>query len=206
MPVDLAEWQRQHPAARHSSLLANLRLTEIESEQPSASAGGDESPRAALLAAPPHARRELAESYLRERISRVLGVPSERLDAHQSLNDLGIDSLMAVELRNHVQSQLGVSIPLAKLMQDPTLAQLAQVVLEQLDGAPPPALAPAQPAIPSPAPATAKATAQPAAASKTNSAPSAHSAAETLAQIHELSDDQVDALLRRMLSEEEQQA
>ena len=197
MPVDLAQWQRQHPYARHSSLLANLRLTELEPE-PSAAAG-ESSPREAMLAAPPQARRELVEGYLRERLSRVLGVPSEKLDAQQSLNDLGIDSLMAVELRNHVQAHLSVTIPMAKLMQDPTLAQLAQVVLDQLGSSPP---EPVQ------ATATGPRTKSRRRGPPLNPIPNrAHaSAEETLAQIHELSDDQVDALLRRMLSEEEQQA
>jgi len=202
MPVDLREWQRQHPGANQSSLLANLRLTEgiadeatLATDEPDAA-----SPRAALEAAAPEARRELAERYLRERISRVLRIAPEKLDAQQSLNSLGIDSLMAVELRNHVQAQLGVTIPLARLLQDPTIAQLAQVVLDQVGSvAPPPSALPSAFAMSAPTPAG------PAPVSTADSTGNA-STPEALADVQDLSDEEVDALLRQMLSEEEQQA
>jgi acyl carrier protein len=142
----------------------------------------------------------LAETYLREQISRILQMPPAGLDAHQSLNNLGIDSLMAVELRNHVQAHLGVIIPLAKLLQDPTIAQLAEVVLDQVTGEPTsgqsePAAAPSQDqsrSADAPAP-------QPSAADDV-------SVEATIARLSELSDEEVEAMLRHVLSKEKQQA
>jgi phthiocerol/phenolphthiocerol synthesis type-I polyketide synthase C len=201
MPVDLIEWQRHHPSAARSSLFANLRLTEgSAADSPAAKEdkNATDSIRAALAAAEPLARRALAEEYLRDRISRVLRMPPEKLDARQSLNNLGIDSLMAVELRNHVQAHLGVTIPLAKLLQDPTIAQLAQTVLDQIDAAPQPSAAEPTAAGTTAAPPTPVSTQQ--------SEPSDASAQEALAQLQDLTDEEVDALLRQMLSEEEQQA
>jgi acyl transferase domain-containing protein/acyl-CoA synthetase (AMP-forming)/AMP-acid ligase II/acyl carrier protein len=202
LPVDLREWLKDHPAASQS-LLANLRLTEGLSDDQSVRSDEDgaNSPRAALEAASPEARRQLAENYLRERISRVLRMAPEKLGADQSLNNLGIDSLMAVELRNHVQANLGVTIPLARLLQDPTIAQLAQVVLDQVGSATEPAAAP-----PHKPPAQAKGSApalQPALPSPITRADSAE---EPSPDVQDLSDEEVDALLRQMLSEEEQQA
>jgi acyl-CoA synthetase (AMP-forming)/AMP-acid ligase II len=47
----------------------------------------------------------------------------------------GIDSLMAVELKNHVESQ--VSLPLIQVIQGPSVAELATLVLENMpEGAP----------------------------------------------------------------------
>jgi aryl carrier-like protein len=189
MPVDLASWRRNHPAANQSSLLAHLRQTEMDVAAPTARAEETAaSPRAALEAAAPAARRELAEHYLRQQISRVLRMPPERLDSHQSLNNLGIDSLMAVELRNHVQAHLGVMIPLAKLLQDPTIAQLSDVILQQLGDVPPSEQVAEQAAIPH----------------EMNAASAAPDVA--LENLEELTDEQVDAMLRQMLKEDQQQA
>ncbi|HEX5106390.1 MAG TPA: SDR family NAD(P)-dependent oxidoreductase, partial [Pirellulaceae bacterium] len=182
--------------ASQSSLLANLRLMELEPEAPMAAQGSSGvSPRAAMVSAAPQKRRELVESYLRDQISRVLRADPARLDAHQSLGSLGIDSLMAVELRNQVQAHLEVTIPLARLMQDPTIYQLAQTVLDQWGVAPPPtsaaASSPADRPVDSPDP-----------PAKPRQVP----APATLDQVQDLSDEEVDALLRQMLNEEQTQA
>lgn len=209
MPVDLEEWSRHHPIASQSPFLSNLRMTEAAAAPKSAAEGDQVSaPRARIVAAAPEARRDLAEDYFRDEISRVLRLPPAGLDAHQSLNNLGIDSLMAVELRNHVQAHLGVTIPLAKLLQDPTIAQLAGVVLEQLGDAP----IDQSPLSPVPAPhylagpLSGAADSAAAALAQAAGAVSGDVALEaTLARLHELSDEEVDAMLRQVLSKERSQ-
>jgi acyl carrier protein len=204
--------------------LANLRIG-LPSSPSAASAEqlpGEQSLREAIESSPPDARRETVENYLRDEIGRVLRMAPSRLDAHQSLNQLGIDSLMAVELRNHVQARLGVMIPLARLLQDPTIAQLAAVVLDQFGVAPSPS--PPSPAPPSPSPLS-QAPASPVLASPSADVPdiaptqeaatalagssvlsTEHTVEAMLDGVRNLSDEEVDALLRQMLSEEQQQA
>jgi NAD(P)-dependent dehydrogenase (short-subunit alcohol dehydrogenase family)/acyl carrier protein len=203
MPVDLDEWRQQHPSAARSSLLADLTPAETAADAASDGDGPSDSPRAALEAATPAARRDLVQDYLRGEISRVLRIPLDRLEVHQSLNSLGIDSLMAVELRNHVQARLGVVIPLAKLLQDPTITQLSTVVLEQFG----------EPVVgASPLTAVAQSGDEPRAApAASHSIPSAaepprQEVDATLALVQQLSDEEVDAMLRQLLSEEQQQA
>ena len=139
MPADWPEWWQSHPRAAQSALFANL--VQIEMGRQAVIAQGDlaEEPsltREMVAATATEARPPLIEQFISEQLSRVLRIDVDELDLHQSLGNLGIDSLMAVELRNHVQASLGIVIPVAQLLQDPSISQLAQGILEQLDDAP----------------------------------------------------------------------
>ncbi len=86
-----------------------------------------------LLAAEPGERQRLVEAFLTEQIARVLRCSPSKVDVHQPLNRLGIDSLMAVELKNRIEADLEVAVPVTALLQGPSLAQLAgQLTAEQL--------------------------------------------------------------------------
>ena len=94
---------------------------------------GPRSVREALLAAEePAARRPLVEAYLKEQAARVLGLDPAGLASHQPLDTLGLDSLMAIELKNSVESGLGVALPIADLLQGPTIDGLTGQVLDRL--------------------------------------------------------------------------
>ena len=88
--------------------------------------------RDALLAAEPAERRQLLQSYLSEQVARALGLSPSRLDLQQPLSHLGLDSLMAVELKNRIALDLKVNIPLVKFLQDFSVDQAVTQVLEQL--------------------------------------------------------------------------
>jgi myxalamid-type polyketide synthase MxaB len=78
-----------------------------------------------LEVTPVEERRELLVTHVRKQVARVLGLTGpEQIELRQSLFDLGIDSLMAVELRNHLQSSLGHSIDSTVLFDYPTLDKL----------------------------------------------------------------------------------
>jgi hypothetical protein len=52
----------------------------------------------------------------------------------QGFFDLGMDSLMAVELKNRLEAELGVTLPLIRLIQGPSVSELATWLAEQLGG------------------------------------------------------------------------
>ncbi|MGH7029064.1 MAG: beta-ketoacyl reductase, partial [Stellaceae bacterium] len=91
--------------------------------------------RAALLGAPPGERAQLLREELAPRLAALLGLPAgRRLDPRQALRDLGLDSLLAVSLRNELAAALGLDLPSTLVFDHPTLAALATHLLGLLEG------------------------------------------------------------------------
>jgi amino acid adenylation domain-containing protein len=95
-------------------------------------ATADELTREKLLQSEPAERRSLIEAYLQSQIARVLGANASRLSPHQPLNTLGLDSIMAIEMKNRIETRLSVHLPIATLLQGPTVAELAELLAGQL--------------------------------------------------------------------------
>jgi acyl transferase domain-containing protein/acyl-CoA synthetase (AMP-forming)/AMP-acid ligase II/acyl carrier protein len=85
---------------------------------------------------PPQERRQWLIRYLRDRIGKVMGIEPGRLDIDRPLNTLGLGSLVAMELKNGTEADLGVALPLASLFQGPTITQLADQMLGLLEAPP----------------------------------------------------------------------
>ena len=70
---------------------------------------------------------------LRKRISAVMGFSGDgAIETDQPLTGLGMDSLMAVRMRNTVRADFGVEPPVALILQGATLADLAVDLIRQL--------------------------------------------------------------------------
>jgi amino acid adenylation domain-containing protein/non-ribosomal peptide synthase protein (TIGR01720 family) len=96
--------------------------------------GSDDSfTRDVLLDIEPQERQSMMEAHLLERAARVLKVAPSRLDRQQALSSLGLDSLMAVELKNDIESALGVILSMVTILQGPSIAHLASHILERLE-------------------------------------------------------------------------
>jgi acyl carrier protein len=176
VPVNWKQYQEFQPAGSASPLLCDLAGEAAEASRP---AGRRSERRDALLAVDPTQRRELLQTYLTEQVARVLGLSPAKLDPHQPLSHLGLDSLMAVELKNRIAVDLKVNVPVVKFLQGFSVDQAVTQVLDQLT-----------------AETTEPATAIPQPGQERD-------AERLLAQLDQLSDEQVHALLDDMLSEEE---
>jgi acyl transferase domain-containing protein/acyl carrier protein len=75
-------------------------------------------------------------------VSQVLRVDRARLGLTTPLKTLGMDSLMGLELRNRLESALGLTLPATVVWTYPTIRDLAAQLAKklELDGAPLPAL------------------------------------------------------------------
>jgi NAD(P)-dependent dehydrogenase (short-subunit alcohol dehydrogenase family)/acyl carrier protein len=98
---------------------------------------------ASLRAADSSRRFELLSHYLREQAGRVLGHEGPVVELGESLTVLGIDSLMAVELRSAVTRELGVEVPISRFLDGSGIVDLAELLAGQISqsGAPERAMA-----------------------------------------------------------------
>ncbi len=110
-------------------------LVEQAAGEATALSSEDVAVRAAVLAAPPAQRKEVLQSLLRDRLARVLGTSQAKIEVDKPLLDMGIDSLMAVELRNWIEGEMRISLPIVDLIRGPSIAQLTDVLLVHLNPA-----------------------------------------------------------------------
>lgn len=133
--VARVDWARWRTLPGDSSLVADL----VVAAGPAAAGRRAVLTADELNAAPAQARQELLEAYLRVEIARVLHLVPERLDADESLNSVGLDSLVAVGIKNQIEVDLGMSVPIIDVLEGMSLRQLATRMLAPTTaGAPPP--------------------------------------------------------------------
>jgi phthiocerol/phenolphthiocerol synthesis type-I polyketide synthase C len=151
-----------------------------------------------LRHAGPDERRRLLESYLRDQVASHLGLAPSRLDIQVPLNNLGLDSLVAVDLRTQVELDMGIVLPVVQLLDGATVARLADWLADQLTDE--------SPTGPEAAMTADTRAAQPDEApvhEATNAAQSRWM--DLLTQVREVSDDDVDELLQELLTVREGQ-
>ena len=64
--------------------------------------------------------------------ARVLGASPKRIEVHRPLLELGLDSLMGVELAMLIEHDFSLALPVQALQRDMTLSKLATILLEHL--------------------------------------------------------------------------
>jgi NAD(P)-dependent dehydrogenase (short-subunit alcohol dehydrogenase family)/acyl carrier protein len=88
---------------------------------------------AAMLAGcTPEEARIKVTGLLVEEVARIMKLAADRIDASRPLTELGMDSLMAVELRLAVEQRFGVTVPLLALSEGATLSAMAGRIVRGL--------------------------------------------------------------------------
>jgi len=134
MRIDWPRWAEAGGASATSPRFASLVQETVTEEE--GSPGRTRLDRRRLLASGPEERRARLAAYLREQVGRVLGLPAARVDAEQPIGKLGLDSLMAVELKNRIEADLGIGLAAVALLEGPSVTELTARLLNQLDGSP----------------------------------------------------------------------
>jgi len=89
-----------------------------------------------LAKVPGHAWRPVIQAYVREQLGRVLGLdPRQQIDPQLSLRDLGLDSLMAVDLTRSLGTGCDRTFPATLVYNNPDLASLTDYLTTELAAA-----------------------------------------------------------------------
>ncbi|MDT3395987.1 type I polyketide synthase [Streptomyces sp. B1866] len=133
VPVDWSDWGRRYRDASGSALLDELiGAPAAGPAEPAARAGRSFLTREELFGRPPEARPALLADRLLETLAATLEDRDARPGPDQPLVDLGVDSLMAVELKNGIDSGLGVTLPVGAFLDGACVRDLAGLILDRL--------------------------------------------------------------------------
>lgn len=78
-------------------------------------------------------RLNVLVDYLQTEIAYILRIDSSQLDRQEALTNMGLDSLLAVELRNQLKTNLKIDIAIAKFLEDISIFGLAAEIDQQID-------------------------------------------------------------------------
>jgi acyl carrier protein len=79
---------------------------------------------------------DLVTWHLSRELAAILRAPADEIDRQRPMSELGLDSLMVVELRLAVAHHLGIDLPLASIGDDTSLSTLAVTALAALRSGP----------------------------------------------------------------------
>lgn len=74
----------------------------------------------------------IVQQWVVTEIAQILAIGADRIDPARSLHDLGLDSLMAVELALGLEQRFGIQLPVMMLNESPTAEKVSQRILERL--------------------------------------------------------------------------
>jgi acyl carrier protein len=141
--VDWAKWRQFFRSMQENPLLERI-LASVESQE----VGGVTSDwRLKIESAAPKDREPIIAAAVRDVVGSVLRVKPDSLRDDQPLTDLGLDSLMGVEIENSLEAVIGVALPPTSLMRARTIGQIAALIAGHM-GARTATPAPAAPAAP----------------------------------------------------------
>ncbi|BCI53466.1 phthiocerol/phenolphthiocerol synthesis polyketide synthase type I PpsC [Mycolicibacterium litorale] len=123
--LDARQWFQSFPAAAHSSLFSELQdATTVERR-------GHGRFQAELADMPENERPARVAATIADEICAVLR-STDPIDHSEAMTSLGLDSLMALELRNRLESRLGITLPAALVWAYPTISDLAGALYERM--------------------------------------------------------------------------
>jgi acyl carrier protein/short-subunit dehydrogenase len=141
--VDWAKWRQFFRSVQENPLLEHI-LSAVEGQE---SGGVTSDWKHKIESASPEEKEAVIADAVRDVVGSVLRVKPDSLRNDQPLTDLGLDSLMGVEIENSLEAAVGVALPPASLMRARTIGQIASLIAGHMGGK-----AAAPTAAPTPAP------------------------------------------------------
>ncbi|MBP0038866.1 MAG: type I polyketide synthase [Roseofilum sp. SID1] len=134
IPIQWSILAKHWSGIQNSSLLRELLQKEEWGEQDTLKQNVKANILAKLETASPEERQEILIEHIRGQVVQVLGLSSSQLpEMNLGFMEIGMDSLMAVELKNRLQNQLETHLPETIAMEYPTIAKLSLYVEELME-------------------------------------------------------------------------
>jgi 8-amino-7-oxononanoate synthase len=130
LPIVWPKFLKQVPKRQRDTLLAEIARRAEPAAPGQAPARKRSDTLQRFQSAAGHPRTDIARSFVLERIAATLGMGAGQLDPGQALKHLGLDSLMAIELKNRVETELEIELPLETFSDEMTGSDLADRVAE----------------------------------------------------------------------------
>jgi acyl transferase domain-containing protein/acyl carrier protein len=138
--IDWARFLPLYQQAGRRAFLAELER-EVPDTAPAVTPSGKTQLVEVLTNAPVQQRKKLLTDYLRDAVAEVTRVDAAEIREDAGFFDLGMDSLMAVELRRRIEQGVGKEIPVTLVMDHPHLSDAADYLLGEVLGLSDPASA-----------------------------------------------------------------
>jgi polyketide synthase 12/myxalamid-type polyketide synthase MxaB len=135
LPIDWVRFAQQFPAGRGPAWLKALVEEGLQAKLPEVSALTEKTV--------PEATSEVSNGQLRDRVhqqvrdlaARILGLDAaQTLDSQRPLSEIGLDSMMAVELSNALSKSTECRLPSQLIFDRPTIDALTDYLVGQLVG------------------------------------------------------------------------
>lgn len=134
LPKLLASLVKQRQPQEAATPETGEDITPLKTALPQSQPPSQALQKASLLAATPEERQQLLRHYFARILAKITGISAAALDWQQPLSSLGIDSLMATELRKRIETDLEVAVPvefLAGISLEQFLQQILSLLVEK---------------------------------------------------------------------------
>jgi acyl transferase domain-containing protein/acyl carrier protein len=125
--LDADRWCAASAASARSGLLDSLRRSTDGAQRPDADGLAE------FAAAQGDELRNRLVAWLRQQVAAVLRLDVERVPEDKAVRSLGLDSLMALELRNRLERHLHMKLSATLVWNYPTIAKLAEFLQKRLE-------------------------------------------------------------------------
>ncbi|MBK7130305.1 MAG: SDR family NAD(P)-dependent oxidoreductase [Crocinitomicaceae bacterium] len=122
-----------YPHTAKSSRFAHL-VNEKSLQGGGRAGAGDGALKASLTEASAEEKFTILIDQLKETFGRVLGTTADKLSVVEPVTKYGLDSLMANQIRNWIQSNVGVDYSMMKIMRGPSMEEMTVQILEMFSG------------------------------------------------------------------------
>ena len=132
LPLEFSRFIQQYPTKSVPAYYENVASLSGDREE-GATPGSGTALVKQILESDTGERRGVVEDFLQKKVCALIGLSSDdKPDKTAQFPELGIDSLLHMELRSEITRDLNISLPVAQFLDNPSIEALSELVIRQL--------------------------------------------------------------------------